>query len=279
MMDLFSKTAFDCSELITKAYSTSFSLGIRTLNKKYHQSIYAIYGFVRYADEIVDTFHEHDKKDLLARFKKDTYQALEEKISLNPILHSFQLVVNKYQIDTDLIEAFLFSMEMDLDKKTYQDKDYQTYIYGSAEVVGLMCLKVFCEGDEAEYQKLLTPAKHLGSAFQKVNFLRDMKSDFDERGRVYFPEIDFNNFTKEDKKNIEEDILSDFKASLIGIKSLPKDARAGVYLAYIYYTALFKKITALSHTRIKTERIRVPDFRKLLLLFRCYFLHKLNLIV
>ncbi|MEP5612705.1 MAG: phytoene/squalene synthase family protein [Cyclobacteriaceae bacterium] len=279
MMDLFSKTAFECSELITKAYSTSFSLGIRTLNKKYHQAIYAVYGFVRYADEIVDTFHEHNKKDLLTRFKKDTYQALEEKISLNPVLHSFQLVVNKYQIDTNLIDAFLLSMEMDLDKKTYQDKDYQTYIYGSAEVVGLMCLKVFCEGNEAEYQKLLTPAKHLGSAFQKVNFLRDMKSDFDERGRVYFPEVDFNNFTQEDKKNIEQDILSDFKASLIGIKSLPKDARAGVYLAYIYYTALFKKITGLSHTRIKTERIRVPDFRKLLLLFRCYFLHKLNLIV
>ncbi|MEP1094543.1 MAG: phytoene/squalene synthase family protein [Cyclobacteriaceae bacterium] len=279
MMDLFSKTAFECSELITKAYSTSFSLGIRTLNKKYHEPIYAIYGFVRYADEIVDTFHTHDKKELLARFKKNTYQALDEKISLNPVLHSFQLVVNKYQIDTALIDAFLLSMEMDLDKKTYQDKDYQTYIYGSAEVVGLMCLKVFCEGDEAEYQKLLTPAKHLGSAFQKVNFLRDMKSDFDERGRVYFPEVDFNNFTQEDKKNIEQDIHSDFKASLIGIKSLPKDARAGVYLAYIYYTALFKKIAGLSHTRIKTERIRVPDLRKLLLLFRCYFLHKLNLIV
>ncbi len=279
MMDLFSRTAFDCSELITKAYSTSFSLGIRTLNKKYHGPIYAIYGFVRYADEIVDTFHDHDKQDLLKRFKADTYQAIEEKISLNPVLHSFQQIVNEYQIDTKLIDAFLYSMEMDLDKKSYKDEDYKTYIYGSAEVVGLMCLKVFCDGDEAEYQKLLTPARHLGSAFQKVNFLRDIKSDFDERGRVYFPDVDFNNFTSEDKKAIEKDIKADFKASLIGIKALPKDARAGVYLAYIYYTALFKKITGLSHTRIKTERIRVPDLNKLLLLIRCYFLHKLNMIV
>lgn len=279
MMDLFSKTAFECSKLITKAYSTSFSLGIRTLNKKYHEPIYAVYGFVRYADEIVDTFHDHNKEELLERFKEDTYKALDEQISLNPVLHSFQLVVNKYNIDRDLIDAFLYSMAMDLDKKSYQDKDYKTYIYGSAEVVGLMCLKVFCGGDEAEYQKLLTPAKHLGSAFQKVNFLRDMKSDFDERGRVYFPNVDFNNFTKEDKIAIEEDIRQDFKASLVGIKSLPKDARAGVYLAYIYYTALFKKIIGLSHTRIKSERIRVPDFRKLFLLFKCYFYHKLNVIV
>lgn len=278
-MDLFSRTAFACSKLITRAYSTSFSLGIKSLNKKYHSSIYGVYGFVRYADEIVDTFHEHNKQDLLQRFKNDTFQAIEEKISLNPVLHSFQLVVNKYDIDHELIHAFLHSMEMDLDKKSYHDEDYKTYIYGSAEVVGLMCLKVFCDGDEAEYQELLTPAKHLGSAFQKVNFLRDMKSDFDERGRVYFPKIDFNNFTKEDKIAIEEDIRSDFKASLVGIKSLPKDARAGVYLAYIYYTALFKKIISLSHTRIKSERIRVPDFNKLLLLIRCYFLHKLNLIV
>jgi phytoene/squalene synthetase len=279
MIDLFSQTAFASSKLVTKAYSTSFSLGIKTLNKKYHDPIYAIYGFVRYADEIVDTFHDHDKIELLTRFKKDTYKAIEEQISLNPILHSFQIIVNKYQIDRDLIEAFLYSMEMDLDKKTYQDDDYKTYIYGSAEVVGLMCLKVFCNGDEDEYQKLLVPAKHLGSAFQKVNFLRDMKSDFDERGRVYFPEVNFEQFTKEDKIAIEKDIQSDFKASLIGIKSLPKDARAGVYLAYIYYTALFKKIINLSHTRIKTERIRVPNFSKFMLLIRCYFLHRLNLII
>lgn len=278
-MDLFSQTTFGCSKLITQAYSTSFSLGIRTLHKKYHDSVYAIYGFVRYADEIVDTFHEHDKRELLERFKKDTYQAIEEGISLNPVLHSFQVTVNKYDIDHELIDAFLLSMEMDLGKKTYKDEDYKTYIYGSAEVVGLMCLKVFCNGDQKLYDSLLKPAKHLGAAFQKVNFLRDMKSDFDERGRVYFPGVDFDKFSENDKQLIEEDIQIDFKEALYGIKRLPKGARAGVYLAYIYYTALFRKISRLPYSSVKTERIRVPDFNKLLLLFRCYFLHKLNRIV
>lgn len=279
MRDLYSQTAFDCSELITKTYSTSFSLGIRTLNKKYHESVYAIYGFVRYADEIVDTFHDHDKKELLDRFKKETFISIKEKISLNPVLHSFQLVVNEFSIDHALIHAFLFSMEMDLEKKDYEDNDYKTYIYGSAEVVGLMCLKVFCGGNEEEYQSLLAPAKNLGAAFQKVNFLRDIKSDFDERGRVYFPGVDFNKFTDNDKKLIESDIANDFKLALEGIKNLPKGSRAGVYLAYIYYSVLFKKITKLSPERIKSERIRVPDFRKFILLFRCYFFHKLNYIV
>lgn len=278
MMDLFTKSAFDCSELITKQYSTSFSLGIRTLAKKYRKPIYAIYGFVRYADEIVDTFHDHDKKHLLERFEKDTFKAIEEGISLNPILHSFQAVVNAYKIDHALIKAFLKSMWMDLDKKTYEEGEYETYIYGSAEVVGLMCLYVFCEGDQKEYEELLIPAKHLGSAFQKVNFLRDIKSDFDERGRVYFPGVDFDRFSAKDKEDIQADIQADFKASLIGIKNLPHGARGGVYLAYIYYLALFKKITRLSHTRIKSERIRVPNFNKLILLFRSYFRHKLNLI-
>ena len=279
MLDLYTQTAFDCSKLITKTYSTSFSLGIRTLDKKYHDSIYAIYGFVRYADEIVDTFHEHDKEDLLKRFKKDTYQAISEKISLNPVLHSFQQVVNTYQIDHDLIESFLISMEMDLSKKDYKDPDYDKYIYGSAEVVGLMCLKVFCEGDEKQYQSLLMPARHLGSAFQKVNFLRDIKSDFDERGRVYFPGVDFNHFSEKEKKEIELDIARDFTASLEGIKNLPLGVRAGVYLAYIYYTVLFKKITRLSTEKIKTERIRVPNFKKFLLLIKCYLYHKVNYIV
>lgn len=279
MKDLYTQTAFDCSKLITKTYSTSFSLGIRTLNKKYHESIYAIYGFVRYADEIVDTFHDHDKAELLQRFKSDTYKSIEEKISLNPVLHSFQQVVNQYNIDHDLIEAFLVSMEMDLSKRDYDDPEYKKYIYGSAEVVGLMCLKVFCEGNEEKYQELLIPARHLGSAFQKVNFLRDIKSDFDERGRVYFPGVDFNQFSKEEKNRIEEDIREEFKQSLIGIKNLPKGVRAGVYLAYIYYTVLFKKITKLSPERIKSERIRVPNMRKFMLLIKCYFLHKLNFIV
>ncbi|WP_421763322.1 phytoene/squalene synthase family protein [Ekhidna sp.] len=279
MKDLYTQTAFDCSKLITKTYSTSFSLGIRTLNKKYHESIYAIYGFVRYADEIVDTFHDHNKEELLARFKSDTYKSIEEKISLNPVLHSFQEVVNQYQIDLDLIEAFLISMEMDLSKKDYEDPDYEKYIYGSAEVIGLMCLKVFLDGDEKKYQELLKPAKHLGSAFQKVNFLRDIKSDYDERGRVYFPGVNFKNFSREEKNQIESDIKEEFKQALIGIKLLPSGARAGVYLAYIYYSVLFKKITKLSPEKIKTERIRVPNGKKFLLLIKCYFLHKLNFIV
>lgn len=278
-MDLYTQTAFDCSKLITKTYSTSFSLGIRTLHKRYHEPIYAIYGFVRYADEIVDTFHDHDKKELLQRFKADTYKSIEEKISLNPVLHSFQRVVNQYQIDHDLIEAFLVSMEMDLSKTDYATPEYEKYIYGSAEVVGLMCLKVFCDGDENQYQELLTPAKHLGSAFQKVNFLRDIKSDYDERGRVYFPGIDFRNFSREEKKEIELDIKGEFEKALIGIKKLPKGVRAGVYLAYIYYTVLFKKIIRLSPERIKSERIRVPNFKKFWLLIKCYLLHKLNFIV
>lgn len=279
MKDLYTQTAFDCSKLITKTYSTSFSLGIRTLHKRYHASIYAIYGFVRYADEIVDTFHDHNKRELLERFKRDTYRSIEEKISLNPVLHSFQEVVNQYKIDLDLIEAFLVSMEMDLSKKDYEDPDYEKYIYGSAEVVGLMCLKVFLDGNEEKYQELLKPAKHLGSAFQKVNFLRDIKSDYDERGRVYFPGVDFKNFTSEEKKQIEEDIKEEFNQALIGIKLLPRGVRAGVYLAYIYYSVLFKKISKLSPERIKTERIRVPNARKFLLLIKCYFLHKLNFIV
>ncbi len=279
MRDLYSKTALDCSELITKAYSTSFSLGIRTLDKKYHEAVYAIYGFVRYADEIVDTFHDHDKKELLDRFKRETFISIKEKISLNPVLHSFQLVINEFNIDHDLIHAFLFSMEMDLEKKDYEDEDYKTYIYGSAEVVGLMCLKVFCGGNEQEYQRLLAPAKNLGAAFQKVNFLRDIKSDFDERGRVYFPRVDFNKFTSEDKKMIEDDIDNDFNLALEGIRNLPKGARAGVYLAYVYYSVLFKKIKNLSPQTIKSKRVRVPDTQKMLLLFRCYFFHKLNHIV
>lgn len=279
MLDLYTQTAFDCSKLITNTYSTSFSLGIRTLNKKYHDSIYAIYGFVRYADEIVDTFHDHNKEELLLRFKKDTYQSIKEKISLNPVLHSFQDVVNEFNIDHDLIEAFLVSMEMDLSKTDYEDPDYDKYIYGSAEVVGLMCLKVFCEGNESHYQSLIKPARHLGSAFQKVNFLRDIKSDFDERGRVYFPGVDFEKFTASEKKQIEEDIRNEFDAALVGIKNLPKGVRAGVYLAYIYYTVLFKKITKLSPEKIKSERIRVPNFRKFLLLIKCYFFHKVNYIV
>jgi 15-cis-phytoene synthase len=277
-MDLYTKTTLECSKLITEHYSTSFTLGIKTLDKRFHLPIYAIYGFVRYADEIVDTFEGFDKKTLLSRFKSDTYTAIEEGISLNPVLHSFQLMVNKYKIDHDLIESFLHSMEMDLYYADYNQEGYEAYIYGSAEVVGLMCLRVFCEGNLAEYDRLKADAKRLGSAFQKVNFLRDIKSDFQERGRTYFPDVDFTNFTLEDKKLIENDIQADFDAALRGIMELPKGAKGGVYLAYKYYLRLFDKIKNCPASRIQNERIRVPDFQKLTMLASTYFQLRLNVL-
>ncbi|EOZ95971.1 Phytoene synthase [Indibacter alkaliphilus LW1] len=276
-IQLFNQTTLECSKLITQRYSTSFTLGIKTLDKKFHLPIYAIYGFVRYADEIVDTFHDKDKKTLLELFKEDTYKSIEEKISLNPVLHAFQLIVNQYQIDLDLIEAFLKSMEMDLDFKTYDDSKYHEYIYGSAEVVGLMCLKVFCEGDNHLYEKLKSPACKLGAAFQKVNFLRDIKSDFEERGRVYFPGVDYNNFNKSVKTLIEEDIQKDFNDALIGIQQLPKGAKLGVKVAYLYYLKLFTKIKGLEPEIITHQRIRIPNSRKLSLLLGTYFGMKLGL--
>jgi len=277
-MELFDQTTYECSKLITQRYSTSFTLGIKTLDKKFHLPIYAIYGFVRYADEIVDTFYENDQAELLKRFKHDTYQAIEEQISLNPVLHSFQLVVNAYNIPLDLIEAFLHSMEMDLDDRTYDESQYSEYIYGSAEVVGLMCLKVFCEGDHAYYEELVPQARKLGAAFQKVNFIRDIKSDYEDRGRVYFPGVDFNDFTKSAKEMIEEDIQRDFDEALEGIKKLPKGAKMGVFLAYRYYLKLFKKIKACPPSRIKEERIRIPDMRKMVILMTSYVKHSLNTI-
>lgn len=278
MMELFDQTTYECSKLITQRYSTSFTLGIKTLDKKFHLPIYAIYGFVRYADEIVDTFYENDQKDLLKRFKKDTFVAIEEKISLNPVLHSFQLVVNQYNIGHNLIEAFLHSMEMDLEDRTYDDSQYNEYIYGSAEVVGLMCLKVFCEDNEQQYEQLVPPARKLGAAFQKVNFIRDIKSDFEDRGRVYFPGVDFNDFTKSAKAMIEEDIQKDFDEALEGIKKLPKGAKMGVFLAYRYYLKLFNKIKKCPPSRIKEERIRIPDMRKMLILMTSYLQHSLRIV-
>jgi phytoene synthase len=277
-MDLYTKTTLECSKVITEHYSTSFTLGIKTLDKRFHLPIYAIYGFVRYADEIVDTFEGYDKKTLLSRFKSDTYVAIEEGVSLNPVLHSFQLIVNKYKIDHELIEAFLHSMEMDLYYADYNQEGYEAYIYGSAEVVGLMCLRVFCEGNLAEYDRLKADAKRLGSAFQKVNFLRDIKSDFQERGRTYFPDVDFTNFTLEDKKAIENDIQADFDAALRGILELPKGAKGGVYLAYKYYLRLFDKIKNCPASRIQNERIRVPDYQKMTLLASTYFQMRLNVL-
>ncbi|MDJ1494699.1 phytoene/squalene synthase family protein [Cytophagaceae bacterium DM2B3-1] len=275
-MQLYDQTTFECSKLITKCYSTSFTLGIKTLDKEFHLPIYAIYGFVRYADEIVDTFHGFDKKSLLERFKADTYRALEEKISLNPVLHSFQTVVHEYGIEYDLIDAFLKSMEMDLYETSYTRQGYEEYIYGSAEVVGLMCLYVFCKNDKEKYQQLKSSAQRLGAAFQKVNFLRDLKSDYIDRGRVYFPGIDFTIFNGKAKDTIEADIQADFDAAYEGIKQLPSGAKWGVYLAYIYYKALFKKIKRLPASQIMQERIRIPDPLKLVLWVQTYCKHKIN---
>ncbi|MEJ8755825.1 phytoene/squalene synthase family protein [Pontibacter sp. H259] len=277
-MDLFKQTCLKCSKLITEAYSTSFTLGIKTLHQKFHFPIYAIYGFVRCADEIVDTFHEHDKKALLQEFKEQTYKAIETGISLNPVLHAFQGVVNEYKIDLEYIEAFLRSMEMDLEEQQYDHQLYDNYIYGSAEVVGLMCLKVFTEGDDEMFERLKKPACSLGSAFQKVNFLRDMQSDYLERGRVYFPKVEFKQFDNISKAEIEADICQDFEDAYKGIMALPRTSRLGVYLAYKYYIKLFRKIQNLPATHILAERVRVPDNTKLALLVSSYLRYQLNAI-
>ncbi|MGF7216927.1 phytoene/squalene synthetase [Spirosoma lacussanchae] len=278
MMALFNKTALECSKLITEHYSTSFTLGIKTLDRKFHMPIYAIYGFVRYADEIVDTFHDYDKKTLLDRFKHDTYQAIQEKISLNPVLQSFQLVVRQYKIEHELIDAFLRSMEMDLYQQEYDAEGYNEYIYGSAEVVGLMCLRVFCEGNCDDFDRLREPARKLGAAFQKVNFLRDLKSDYVDRGRTYFPGIDFTQFGRDAKALIENDIQRDFDEAYVGILNLPRGARMGVHLAYTYYQTLFNKIKQLPASTIQNERIRVPNPQKLALLAQTYLKYRLNVI-
>lgn len=275
-MDLYNETCFECSKVITNKYSTSFSLGIKAFDKKFQYPIYAIYGFVRYADEIVDTFHDQDKAKLIAEFRADTKRSIEAKISLNPVLHSFQEVVNKYHIGFDLIDAFLKSMEMDLDKTSYTDNSYKEYIYGSAEVVGLMCLRVFCEGDKKLYDDLLPMARSLGSAFQKINFLRDIKADYEDRGRTYFPDVDFTKFTEDDKKEIERDIKIDFDDAFEGIKKLPDGSKLGVYIAYVYYLQLFKKIKNTPATTIANKRIRVSDTHKILLMAQALIKSKLN---
>ncbi|MRX47887.1 phytoene/squalene synthase family protein [Pedobacter puniceum] len=277
-MDLYTQTCLDCSKIITNNYSTSFSLGIKAFDKKFREPIYAIYGFVRFADEIVDTFHDQDKESLIAQFRKDTVEAIKRKISLNPVLHAFQLVVNQYHIEFHLIDAFLKSMEMDLDKTRYTDDSYKEYIYGSAEVVGLMCLRVFCEGNHQLYDTLLPKARSLGSAFQKINFLRDIKSDFEERGRTYFPGVDFTKFTEADKQEIEKDIKVDFDDALEGIKLLPQGSKLGVYIAYIYYLKLFEKIRATSAQTIANKRIRIPDTQKIFLMAQALIKDKLNFV-
>lgn len=277
-MNLFDETCFECSKLITAKYSTSFSTGIKAFDKRYRYPVYAIYGFVRYADEIVDTFYDHNQRELIEDFRAETFKAIDRGISTNPVLQSFQQVVNQYNIEKDLIDAFLTSMKMDLDKTAYDDDGYKTYIYGSAEVVGLMCLRIFCENNADQYDRLVPKARSLGSAFQKINFLRDIKSDYEDRGRTYFPEVDFTNFTEADKQLIETDIKKDFDDALEGIKQLPNGSRLGVYVAYVYYLQLFKKIKATTALTIMQKRIRVSDTQKLGLYFKAKLHQKLNII-
>lgn len=276
MKALFDSVSIRASRMITKAYSTSFSLGILGLDKKYHDPIYAIYGFVRFADEIVDSFEGYPQKELLERFWKDTYLALDEKISLNPVLNGFQQVVNTFEIDRDLIETFLKSMEMDLYKNDYDEEGYKAYILGSAEVVGLMCLKVFVDGSEERYQTLKKPAMQLGSAFQKINFLRDLHADYKKLGRTYFPGVDLNNFDETVKTEIEADIDIDFRAGYEGIKQLPKGARFGVYIAYVYYYSLFKKIKKTHCDIILSQRVRISNKRKYGLFLSSFVRHTIN---
>lgn len=277
MKELYDKVSIKCSRITTRSYSTSFSLGIRCLHRDLRDPICAIYGFVRFADEIVDSFHDFEKEKLLERFKNETYQAIEEKISLNPILNSFQNTVHQYSIDLELIDQFLYSMEMDLTEKEYDQEMYETYILGSAEVVGLMCLKVFLNGDQDEYVRLKPYAMKLGSAFQKINFLRDLRADYVGMGRTYFPNLEIGEFDEENKRLIEEDIEADFKMGYEGIKKLPKRARFGVYLAYVYYYSLFKKIKKTPPTHVMSRRIRIRNRYKFSLLFYSYFRHRLNI--
>ena len=278
MMDLFHEVSQDCSRITTEKYSTSFSSAIKLLHKDLRTPICNIYGFVRFADEIVDTFHGFDKALLFEEFKKATYGAIERGISLNPILHSFQMTVNQYGIDHALIDAFLYSMELDLGKHTYDRAGYETYIYGSAEVVGLMCLYIFCEGNQAQYDALKPAAKSLGSAFQKVNFLRDVKADFEGLDRMYFPDCDFTNFTHADKLAIEQDIQKDFDEAYAGILHLPIKARFGVYVAYKYYLSLFKKIQRLEPAHILESRVRIPDYGKAFILAKAGIRSQLNIL-
>jgi phytoene/squalene synthetase len=278
MKNLFDEVSLKCSEITTKYYSTSFSLGIRLLDKEIHSPIYSIYGFVRLADEIVDSFHEFDKAKLLNEFKENTKQAIENKISLNPILNSFQEVVNKYNIEWEHIQDFLSSMESDLNQKKHDEDSYKQYIKGSAEAVGLMCLRVFCNNDNKLYNDLEKYAIYLGSVFQKVNFIRDISADYNELKRVYFPQLNINEFNEEEKNKIEDDIEKEFSLALIGIKQLPKSAKKGVFLAYSYYYSLFKKIKSTPADKIMTKRIRIPNFTKFLILIKVQLLNMFKLI-
>ncbi len=275
MKKLFDEVSYKVSKMVTEKYSTSFSLGILALKPAIRPAIYAIYGYVRLADEIVDSFHDYDKAVLLERFRQETDKALQEGISLNPILQSFQETVHRYKIDPSLIAQFLHSMEMDLQQITYNSDRYQEYILGSAEVVGLMCLQVFVEGNTANFAELKPYAMKLGSAFQKVNFLRDLKDDYQTLGRTYFPNIEMNRFNTEIKRQIEIEIESEFKEALVGIKMLPASSRFGVYLAYRYYLSLFTKIKNTPAEKIMSQRIRIPNRQKLSLAMSSYVQYKM----
>ena len=279
MKSLFDKISFECSRNVTQSYSTSFSSAVKMLAPSIRQDIYNIYGFVRFADEIVDTFHEYNKEELFSIFETNLELALKHKISLNPILNSFQHTVAKYNIPNELIDAFMKSMKLDLTKTEYKSQaEYNEYIFGSADVVGLMCLKVFVNGDAAKYEELKNAAMRLGSAFQKVNFLRDLKADFEDLNRTYFPNTDLNKLDEVSKLKIVEEIEADFKAGYEGIVNLPLEAKFGVYTAYCYYKKLLSKLKKTPSSEIKNTRIRVSDYQKYGLFAKCYFSYKLNII-
>ncbi|MAK01779.1 MAG: phytoene synthase [Flavobacteriaceae bacterium] len=279
MKKIFDEVSYSCSEKVTKTYSTSFSLATRLLSKNIRRDIYNIYGFVRFADEIVDSFHDYDKKELFKDFSIDLNKALKNKIHLNPILNSFQHTFHKYDIDISLVNAFMKSMEIDLSKKKYSTvKEFKEYIYGSADVVGLMCLKVFVQGNQKLYLSLKENAMSLGSAFQKVNFLRDLKADKEDLNRSYFPNTSFKNLEEKEKNLIISDIEDDFSKGLEGIKNLPIEAKFGVFMAYRYYNQLLKKLKKTPATEIINRRIRVPNLKKLELLTRSYVKYQLNLL-
>lgn len=278
MKEVYDIVSLECSKLTTKKYSTSFSLGISMLDKDIHNDIYAIYGFVRLADEIVDSFHDFNKKELLKKFRLDTIEAIDNKISLNPILNSFQNVVNTYNLEWENIELFLDSMKHDLENKKHDTESYKKYIKGSAEAVGLMCLKVFCDGDQKPYDNLKDYACTLGSAFQKINFLRDLNADYSVLKRVYFPDLNIEKFNNKEKEKIEDDIHNEFMIALEGIKKLPKNAKQGVYLAYSYYYSLFRKIKAIPASQILSKRIRVNNFQKFIILIKAHIKIKLSII-
>jgi phytoene synthase len=275
---LFHRVSQECSKAVTVRYSTSFASAIKLLHKDLRAAIFNIYGMVRFADEIVDTFHDHDKHYLLEKFKTETFEAIERGISLNPILNSFQRTVSDYDIDLELIHAFFKSMESDLVADRYEEMEYENYIYGSAEVVGLMCLHVFCAHDKQLYEKLKMPARALGAAFQKVNFLRDMKGDHHELSRMYFPGCDFYSFSDQDKIKIEKEIEDDFKYALSGVFQLPLKAKFGVYVAYKYYYSLFSKIKTAAPERILQQRIRISNYHKAFIVLRASVKNGLRLI-